>query len=165
MYGRPTIERTFRARRVLPQGVTVKRGGYSGRYEVYIDGQYVGWVIKNPRYEFATFDPDRPKAGTWQAFVKARPEAEDFTGRCVDTGATTRVDAVSTVLFGAAFRERFITRERYDEAYNDSWYEPVVEAPLPAIAWFAPGYGPDATGYIGFRLYGPPAPANVGVSA
>jgi hypothetical protein len=105
-------ERTFRTRRALPHRATVRKGSYSGRYEVEFDGEHVGWVIKESEYA------DLP--GTWSAWIVS--PYNEFRGVPAEHGCGTRVDAVLAVIF-KSYQHGRIAEADYRAAVDESWYE------------------------------------------
>lgn len=90
--------------------VEVRKGSYSGRYELYIDGVHVGWVV---RYDGETA---RRSYKVWDAFLAA--EQGGGVQRQVSFGQTTCREAIYDVVGGLGDHARTnVLASRAEEAY------------------------------------------------
>lgn len=92
--------------------VDVRKGSYSGRYELYIDDVHVGWVV---RYDGQTATRSYT---AWDGFLTA--EQNGGYQEEVAKGADTRQDAIETLVYRLGRNARTnVLAARAEIAYAD----------------------------------------------
>lgn len=99
------------ASRDITVPVEYRKGSYSGRYELYIDGVHIGWVV---RYDGQSA---RRAYTEWDGFLCA--EQNDGVQR--EVKAATRRDSVDEVLYRLTDHARTnVLAARAEAAYADA---------------------------------------------
>lgn len=94
------------AERRITVPVEYRKGSYAGRYELYVDGVHIGWVVKHK--------------GHWDAYLSAS-QGDGYQRQIPAAVESTRFDTVNWLLFRLADHARTnVLATRAQQAYADA---------------------------------------------
>lgn len=98
----------YNSAREITVPVEIRKGSYSGRYELYIDGTHIGWVLKH-------------HDGLWHGYLSKEQLGlrEDYKGHQAALSKTRR-DAMEELVFRLSLNARTnVLAARSKAAYAD----------------------------------------------